>query len=213
MPHFPHMKLLYIADPMCSWCWGFSPVIAAIAERYSDRVPVELIMGGLRAGNTVPMDQAAKDTIRHHWEQVHDASGQPFDYEFFERDDFVYDTEPACRAVVTVRNLAAESTLLYLARVHRAFYSENRDVTTLEPLAEAVAAVDVDVTTFRMEVETEQMRSAAAADFQLAARMGVRGFPTLIGHDGDRLTLLTSGYRPLSDLAPLLDRWLEQHGA
>jgi hypothetical protein len=24
-------QLVYFADPMCSWCYGFSPVIAAIA--------------------------------------------------------------------------------------------------------------------------------------------------------------------------------------
>ncbi len=30
----PHPHLVYVADPMCSWCWGFSPVIDAIRERF-----------------------------------------------------------------------------------------------------------------------------------------------------------------------------------
>ena len=42
-------RLVYLADPMCSWCYGFSPVIAAIAERFEDRMPLQLVMGGLRA--------------------------------------------------------------------------------------------------------------------------------------------------------------------
>ena len=42
----PH--LVYFADPMCSWCWGFSPVIEAISEQFGTSLPIRLIMGGLR---------------------------------------------------------------------------------------------------------------------------------------------------------------------
>ena len=40
------------------------------------------------------MDEATKASIREHWEHVRDASGQPFDFAFFDRPRFVYDTEP-----------------------------------------------------------------------------------------------------------------------
>ncbi|MDH5427723.1 MAG: DsbA family protein, partial [Nitrospirota bacterium] len=26
--------LIYVADPMCSWCWGFSPVLEEIRRLY-----------------------------------------------------------------------------------------------------------------------------------------------------------------------------------
>jgi len=42
--------LLYVADPMCSWCWGFAPVIADICAAFGDRLPVRPVMGGLRPG-------------------------------------------------------------------------------------------------------------------------------------------------------------------
>jgi len=44
----PH--LIYFADPMCSWCWGFAPVIAQVRERYGEALPVRLVLGGLRPG-------------------------------------------------------------------------------------------------------------------------------------------------------------------
>ena len=70
--------LLYVADPMCSWCYGFAPVIADIADHFGDRLPVQLMMGGLRAGNPKPMTPAGKSTIAGHWQKVEQASGQPF---------------------------------------------------------------------------------------------------------------------------------------
>ena len=47
---------------------------------------------------------------------------------FFERESFNYDTEPACRAVMTVRRL--QPTLAFMARIQQAFYAENRDMTS-----------------------------------------------------------------------------------
>jgi len=39
------------------------------------------------------MDDKSKAYVRHHWEQVQESTGQPFSFEFFERDGFVYDTD------------------------------------------------------------------------------------------------------------------------
>ena len=65
--------------------------------------PALIELGGLRPGTTQVMHQAAKDSTRTHWEHVYEASGQPFDFGFFDRQDFVYDTDPAARATVMVR--------------------------------------------------------------------------------------------------------------
>ena len=75
-------KLLYFADPMCSWCWGFSPVIHSIVDSFNDTIPVEIHVGGLRAGNTKQMDQEQRLYILNHWFNVNEASGQPFDFSF-----------------------------------------------------------------------------------------------------------------------------------
>ena len=53
--------MIYVADPMCSWCYAFAPVIVALAERLEARLPLRLMLGGLRAGNTELMRAADKD--------------------------------------------------------------------------------------------------------------------------------------------------------
>ena len=34
-------RFVYFADPMCSWCYGFSPVIAELAERFEGRLGLQ----------------------------------------------------------------------------------------------------------------------------------------------------------------------------
>ena len=45
------LELLHVANPMCSWCWGFASVIAGVAERHADAARVTLALGSLGRGD------------------------------------------------------------------------------------------------------------------------------------------------------------------
>lgn len=211
-PQTPH--LIYFADPMCSWCWGFAPVMDAIAARYPD-LPIRLVLGGLRPFTDKPMDASAKADIRNHWQHVRDASGQPFDFSFFERDGFVYDTEPAARAVVAGRQLGPEKAIALEHRIARAFYAENRDVTEAETLADLAVELGFDRREFLTAFAWEETRQETLGDFALSQRAGVTGFPTLIaGPQADgNYALVTAGFQPPEPILARIGLWLEHQRA
>lgn len=204
------MHLIYFADPMCSWCWGFSPVIEALRERYGEDLPVRLLMGGLRPGTRDPMDDAAKASTRAHWEHVHAASGQAFDFGFFAREHFVYDTEPASRAVVLARSDGQGRGFAYLRRVQQAFYAENQDVTDVRILADLAGELGFGTARFLDALVSEELAQETRQDFAIARGAGIQGFPTLIAGpaaDG-QYALVTNGFQPADRILPALDRWL-----
>lgn len=55
----------YVGDPMCSWCWGISPVVKKLAE-YCEQHGLSFVMtmGGLRAGGGDAWNSAFKDFLR-----------------------------------------------------------------------------------------------------------------------------------------------------
>ncbi|MBI1386340.1 MAG: DsbA family protein [Rhizobiales bacterium] len=180
---------------MCSWCWGFSPVFEELSALVSGRARVRYVMGGLRAGSTQPMDEAQKRYIAGHWQHVHERTGQPFNHAFFDRDDFVYDTEPACRAVVTVRGLRPDLQGAMLKALHRAFYMENLDLTDAEVLAGAAGSLEIDRASFLDAFEMEATHDATQIDFAITQQTGIQGFPTvLLGRPGAPFEVVTSGY-------------------
>lgn len=209
----PH--LIYFADPMCSWCWGFSPVIEAISARFGASLPIRLVMGGLRPWTKEPMTAAGGRGIREHWEHVHEASGQKFDYAFFERGGFVYDTEPASRAVVVLRRRGMETGLAALRQLHRAFYAENRDVTDPGTLADLAAELGMDRADFLNEFTSEAAIAETRGDFAIAQAAGIRGFPTLIAGEGadNRYALVTNGFQRAESILPALEQWLVKQTA
>lgn len=189
----PLQKLIYVGDPMCSWCWGFAPEIESLAGDYA----VEVVLGGLRPGPSAQeLSDRMADFLRHHWVEIAERTGQPFDTSFLDRrDGWVYDTEPVAVAVVTMREINESATLDYFTRTQRAFYADGEDVTDFDVLASLAGDFDVNTTRFRERLGTQEAKQAAWADFSRARNWGITGFPTLVGElSGDRLALLARGW-------------------
>ncbi len=103
-------RLFYFADAMCSWCYGFAPEMDRVLAALDGRARLIVQSGGLRPFHTEPMTEEDKPRFRGYREQVQAASGQPFDWSFFDREGYVMDTEPASRAVVTIRAMEKTPT-------------------------------------------------------------------------------------------------------
>jgi putative protein-disulfide isomerase len=204
----PH--LIYFSDPMCSWCYGFSPVIEDIRRAFGRALPIRVIMGGLRPGTEAPMTPEARREVANHWAHVHEASGLPFDSAAMDRDGFVYDTDPAARAVVVVRREGEEIALDYLARAQRAFYAEGRDVTSGEVLADLAAEQGLDRAAFLERWSTDEAKAETWRDYATSQRAGVTGFPTLVGgpNEAGVYGVVTRGYAPPDQVVQVLRDWI-----
>ncbi|WP_278620584.1 DsbA family protein [Ectopseudomonas oleovorans] len=203
-------RLLYVMDPMCSWCWGFAPVVEALAEQAAvDGVPLQIVTGGLRR-DQLAINAAARVRYLGYWQAVNASTGQLFDFERGLPEGLVYDTEPACRALVTARQLDAASAWTLLKLVQQAFYTEGADVTQASVLVQLAEQAGIPRIEFAEAFDSQAMQEATAADFTWVQDLGIAGFPTLLAERDGQLALLTNGYQPLEVLAPLLGRWLER---
>jgi putative protein-disulfide isomerase len=203
------LEALYFANPMCSWCWGFAPSLAAARDAFGPELRVTLALGSLGDRGGRPMRPEEKRFVREHWEHVVERSGQPFDFAFFDREGFVYDTEPACRAVVTARRLMPRMALPFMARVQQAFYAESRDMTAAGELSQVAEEAGFDRARFGEVFNAGETKNETFRDFMTAQALGIHGFPTLIAGSEERgYALVTNGFRHLEELAEPLERWL-----
>lgn len=201
--------LIYVADPMCSWCWGFSPVLEEMTRRYHDRVSLQLMMGGLRPGNTEHFDGSRRAYILQHWHAVHKRTGQPFNFEFQMGPKFIYDTEPASRATVVTRKLAPGQEWDFLKSVQEAFYVQNADVTKAEVLENLAVKLGMDALQFRQTFQDPQTKPVVWEEFDQVRQLGVSGFPSLLGRQGESVSMLMHGYQDFESLKVLIEQFLQ----
>jgi putative protein-disulfide isomerase len=168
------------------------------------------VVGGLRTGSGSALEPTTRRYILEHWQAVTEATGQPFKFDGALPDGFVYDTEPACRAIVTARSLAPDCAWKLVGMIQQAFYAEGRDVTQASVLVELAEQAGVPRIEFAALFDHADQHKATQADFTWVQDLGIAGFPTLLAERNGQLALLTNGYQPLSELSPLLGRWLER---
>ncbi|MHA6204858.1 DsbA family protein [Dyella soli] len=195
------MKLVLVADPMCSWCYGFGKEVTEL-QQAAPGLELRVVVGGLRPGETAVMPRHQRLARLEHWSRVEAASGLPFNREaFLANDNLVYDTEPACRAVVTARRLApAIDQLAVLRSIQRAFYVDGRDITKGDVLADVAAAAMAGLgfamtpAAFLAAWQSADAVAETRDDFLQARRWGVSSFPSLLLEDGDKLYSVAPGY-------------------
>ena len=218
------LELIYIGDPMCSWCWGFAPTLAAVQRHFT--LPVRLVLGGLRPGPSAEvLTPASRATIASHWHHVEKASGQPFDHSGLDRPStWRYDTELPSIAVVVMRAMAPDHALAFYHRLQRAFYAERVDVTDIgvyrDLVTEFIANIAPDdpgrkppVDAFLEQLIDPEMKRQTWADFAFARKLGVNGFPTLLLREGERYVAVSPGWSAADTLIPALEGWLRGHHA
>lgn len=201
-------RLIYIMDPMCSWCWGFAPVIDAIQQAYPD-LPLHLVAGGLRPGVTDPMQDSARQALTEHWQAVGRTSGQPILTPDVLPAGFIYNTEPACRALVVARELEPDRVWSLVKAIQSAFYTRAEDVTQCSLLSDLAEQVGYPRSRFSKAFVADSAQLAVAADFSWVGDLGISGFPTLLAERDGMLALLANGYQPAEVILPLLQRWVE----
>ncbi|WP_297845612.1 DsbA family protein [Pseudomonas sp.] len=196
---------------MCSWCWGFAPVAEALVQQaQAAGVALHLVVGGLRTGSGASLEPSTRRYILEHWQAVEKSTGQTFRFDGALPDGFVYDTEPACRAIVAARSLDPQIAWDLVKLIQKAFYLEGRDVTQASVLVELAEQAGLPRIVFAEAFDSAEQFTATAADFSWVQDLGIAGFPTLLAERKGQLALLTNGYQPLDELAPLLGRWLER---
>lgn len=201
------LELVYFANPMCSWCYGFHDGFAAALGARAGAVTATVALGALRE-DTEPLRDEQKAYLRDAWARVGAMSGRPFDVALLERNDFIYDTRPASRAVAAVRAAAPARALDYLAAVETAFYRDNRDVTRAAVLAEIADERGLERTVVETALDDPETATALATENAQVARLGVTGYPTVLALTRPKPRVVTIGFQPAGALAGALDEAL-----
>lgn len=202
-------RLIYVADPMCSWCWGFAPELDKIRARFD--LSVEVVVGGLRPGPAAqPLDSQLGSYLRATWNRIAELTGQPFDPTPLAWEGWIYDSELPARAVVVARSLQRDAAVSLFSVLQQAFYADATDITDPDEYPALIAPLGLDPEEFRARLTSDQSREAAWQDFRRARSMGVGGFPALFVDTSAGQTAVTLGYRPADAIAPLIERALDE---
>ena len=113
-------SLIYVMDPMCSWCWAFSKTLDNWLQQHPD-LDVLWVMGGLAPDSDEPMPQSMREAIASTWQRIESQTGTRFNYDFWTRNTPRRSTYPSCRAVIAAGELHPEGRQLMSQAIQKAY--------------------------------------------------------------------------------------------
>jgi putative protein-disulfide isomerase len=198
--------LYYVGDPMCSWCWGFAPILEAVETAIAGRITLRQVMGGLAADSDEPMTNETRQYIREAWRAVTQVTGAEFNWDFWELCEPRRSTYPACRAVLAADRQGAGPAMF--RAIQRAYYLQARNPSDAQALVSLSEEGGLDRERFARDLQSPETEGRLQMDFELRRKLGVREFPNLILESDGSRELIMRGYGDadsvLSALRPLL---------
>jgi len=203
-------QIIYVTDPLCLWCYGISPSLAEFTQQLPDDIEWLTLNGGLfPAAQAKKADQGFRDYLKSVSDHVTERTGQEFSRKFWdllETEGFYYDTEPAARAVVAIKNILGEEVVgEYIHALQKAVFVEGENPNSLDVLSEIAGSFNVDAERFKEEYLSQTCLKSTHAEYALTKQLGISGFPAVIYiHEGKGFQL-AAGYASTAELNKAFD--------
>ena len=187
--------LIYVHDPMCSWCWGFEPTRKIIFETVADRMQIRRMVGGLAPDSDQPMPDSMRMMLQQTWQRIEQSiPGTRFNYAFWDECSPRRSTYPANRAVIAAREQGESFDPLMTARIQQAYYLEAKNPSDNPVLVELAADIGLDVERFAESLESDAMQQQLLTEIESTRAIGINSFPSLAVHRGGVLRHIGLSY-------------------
>lgn len=172
------MKLYYVYDPMCSWCWGYKPTWQKIESALEGSVDVQYLVGGLAPDSEQPMPLAMQQQIASYWKRIEDYLGTEFNYDFWSKNTPRRSTYPSCRAALAARKQDKEKQMI--EGIQRAYYLEAKNPSDHEVLFDVARQIGLTMKRFEEDYYSARLDSEFQEEMEFARQIGGNSFPSLL---------------------------------
>jgi len=175
------MRLYYIHDPMCSWCWAFRPVWQELKKALPTAVSVSYVLGGLAPDSQSSMPLALQRQIQQHWHAIQQrVPGTMFNFEFWQDNTPRRSTYPACRAVIAAKNQGEMYEDAMILAIQHTYYLQAQNPSDDEVLLACAASLNLDMQSFEIDFKSRACKEQLMSDIRLSQHLGAEGFPSLV---------------------------------
>ncbi|MBQ4833369.1 DsbA family protein [Pseudoalteromonas sp. MMG010] len=187
------MKLLYVHDPMCSWCWGYAPTWDKLKQSLNGIIDIEYRVGGLASDSDEPMPEQMQLMLQSTWQRIADYLGTEFNFKFWQNCQPRRSTYPACRAALLARKENKEVQMI--AAIQQAYYLQAKNPSDVSVLAQLAQELGLGT---QAEIESkllsDELNRELMQELSMLQALPVQGFPSLILLHNERAIPIAINY-------------------
>lgn len=203
------MKLIYIMDPQCGWCYGNSKNISTLQTRFKEKFDFELLTGGMWLGQNAPLGGAELSSfLAAHAPRMAATTGMEVGqayYELAKDSSYPFSSLEPSAAIVLIKNIAPDLVFDFSKKVQVALLVEGKRLDALDTYLPMLKALNIDAQLFESQWMQAENLAATQQEFTKASAMA-NGFPTLLLEQNGQLHVLASGYFDIEAMQARLEQ-------
>lgn len=200
------MRFIYVMDPMCAWCYGFTPELEAFLQAHSN-IDIEWVMGGLAPDNNQPMSEQMRTTIAAYWQQIEAKTQATFNHDYWHCNTPYRSTYLACRAVIVASDSLENGAEKMVNAIQIAYYQNAQNPSLENTLIECAIEIGIDKDKFVHALNSEQTQNTLTQHLAMTQQLHVTGFPALFYLDeSNRAYPLALGFSTFNELERRFNR-------
>jgi len=196
-------EIIYIWDPLCGWCFSFSPVISRLEAEFSGKVDFEIVSGGLAIGDRVgPVSQKAV-FIKKRLPDVERISGVKFGEKYIQLLDegtSIGDSLPPSIAFNVFKSFRPANSLKFAASIQYAYFSEGKDLNNIKTYLGIAEQFEVNKHGFMERYEDPFYRDLTEVIFRMTKSWGMEKYPSLVEKQDSGIRVIQKGYATYEEL-------------
>ena len=206
-------KIIYLYDALCGWCYGFSPVMQRIHQKYAGLIEFEVMSGGmimgLRAG---PFGEVAP-YIKKAYPDVEAATGikfgAPFLQNILEPGTAIFSSEMPGIAMTAFRKQRPDKVLEFAHILQNALYADGIELSMASNYIPLVEPFGLSGADFVQALQLEENRYETMLEFQTVANWGVSAFPTVLLKplNDEQYYMIARGYTSFERMVEVIEKF------
>lgn len=206
--------IIYVYDALCGWCYGFSPVIQQVHEKYKEEMDFTVLSGGMVTGERIgPIGQVA-GYIKEAYKTVENTTGVKFGEGFLngilKEGKAIFTSIPASRALTVFKSYQPENAVAFASDLQKAIYFDGIIPENLDVYGKYAADFGIEPKHFVLQMQQNKFIDETNEEFQQVAKWGIQGFPSVIMATPQKLYLIAQGYQPFEQLDETIQQILHE---
>ncbi|TNE81580.1 MAG: DsbA family protein [Bacteroidetes bacterium] len=196
-------EILYFFDPLCGWCYGYSPVMKELYEKHKDEWRFRVFSGGMMMGNRAGRLDDVAPFVKTAYRDVETRTGVKFGDAFIEeaqKGDIILSSLEPSIVLAVFKSFETGKDLLMASALQRAIYFDGVESKNLEAFVPYAVELGVDEAEFKYRLSRPEYHDKAFDDFRTTQRFGIQGYPATVLVHEDQYYLLGNGYTPLESI-------------
>ncbi len=202
-------QIIYVFDPMCGWCYGFSNTIKEAEKQYGTDFDFKIISGGMVLGEREGPIGDFADYILSAYPRVEEYSGMKFGQPYIDQlktKSLHTSSMLPSIALAIVKSMDSTKAIQFASDIQQAHFQQGKNLSDSSSYEKVLIDLNLNKDEFYLKLKSGEFETKAKEGFEESHYLGVNGYPAILALVNGKYYSVAKGFIDKKNLFEILEK-------